>query len=343
MAFDPARANTARVRFALLLAFFTTACALPANSDNPEPLLLAVPPADAGSDAPDDPTDPIAPVPQVDVVLAPELETGGAGWIVAHPDDDLLFMNPDIAEAIESGLASTTIVLTAGDAGDDAHYWGKRELGLEAAYAKMAHVEPSVIPLVIRERGKLLHAVAFEQRKDVRLIFVRLPDGGFDPTTGGGAGSPRYRGESLQKLLRGEIRSIHTVDGAHDYSSRELATLLSQLVEQMRLTRVATLEPSSALGFDHSDHHAAAALTLAALRGAHSAPLSSVDAYRGYSLFDSAHHSSIAPNLGVDEIALKRAAFLAYCPFDHIACPPITDYAQWLSRRSARTIRLLRP
>ncbi len=39
---------------------------------------------------------------------------GGALTIVAHPDDDLLFLNPDILRDIEAGRCARTVFVTAG-------------------------------------------------------------------------------------------------------------------------------------------------------------------------------------------------------------------------------------
>lgn len=47
----------------------------------------------------------------------PTLLQNGVMTIVAHTDDDLLFMNPDIATSIAEGNVATTVFVTAGDAG----------------------------------------------------------------------------------------------------------------------------------------------------------------------------------------------------------------------------------
>ena len=63
--------------------------------------------------------------------------------IVAHPDDDLFFMNPDVLAVAAAGGSITTAYTTAGDAGQGASYWKSRELGVQAAYAQMAGVANS--------------------------------------------------------------------------------------------------------------------------------------------------------------------------------------------------------
>lgn len=56
--------------------------------------------------------------------------------IVAHPDDDLLFLNPDIAEELERGEKPTIVYLTAGDDGQGKEYIERRLQASEAAYGK---------------------------------------------------------------------------------------------------------------------------------------------------------------------------------------------------------------
>ncbi|MGH9043524.1 MAG: hypothetical protein ACRDVP_01565, partial [Acidimicrobiales bacterium] len=74
--------------------------------------------------------------------------------IVAHNDDDLLFLNPSLATQISYAVSTDaacvrTIIVTTGDAGQDAANWGwgsyawSREMGTLNAYAYMAGVVTS--------------------------------------------------------------------------------------------------------------------------------------------------------------------------------------------------------
>lgn len=47
--------------------------------------------------------------------------------IVAHQDDDLLFMSPALLNNIQAKHCIRTVYLTAGDAGSDPAYWLNRE------------------------------------------------------------------------------------------------------------------------------------------------------------------------------------------------------------------------
>jgi len=57
--------------------------------------------------------------------------------VVAHEDDDLLFMNPDIQHDLSAGACATTVFLTAGDDGQPSAYWLEREMGSQSAYDTM--------------------------------------------------------------------------------------------------------------------------------------------------------------------------------------------------------------
>lgn len=64
----------------------------------------------------------------------------GTITIIAHADDDLLFQSPYIIDAIQDGCF-TTVVTSAGDAGQGLEYARLRERGNEAAHARMLDVE----------------------------------------------------------------------------------------------------------------------------------------------------------------------------------------------------------
>lgn len=59
---------------------------------------------------------------------------------VAHPDDDLLFMGPDIAEEIQKGGWADVFYLTAGDDGNDESYVKQRAKAVRNAYAQIGEM-----------------------------------------------------------------------------------------------------------------------------------------------------------------------------------------------------------
>ncbi|MFE3289079.1 PIG-L family deacetylase, partial [Streptomyces sp. NPDC059233] len=47
--------------------------------------------------------------------VTPSVTEGSALQVVAHPDDDLFFMNPDLSRSISTGIKVTTVYLTSGE------------------------------------------------------------------------------------------------------------------------------------------------------------------------------------------------------------------------------------
>ena len=62
--------------------------------------------------------------------VASALLTSNDLYVVAHPDDDLLFMNPDVQTDITAGRAVRTVYVTSGDGGGPASWWQSRETGV---------------------------------------------------------------------------------------------------------------------------------------------------------------------------------------------------------------------
>lgn len=114
------------------------------------------------------------------------LPTGGSFVnIVAHTDDDLLFINPDIQPSIVSGLPVRTIVMTADQfEGSDDPPMTREELaasvreGQRAAYATLAS-KPNNWSRGTKEVATMILEVdTLVGAPNVQLIYLSLPDGG---------------------------------------------------------------------------------------------------------------------------------------------------------------------
>ncbi|MFG2844431.1 PIG-L family deacetylase [Kitasatospora sp. NPDC048296] len=105
--------------------------------------------------------------------------------IVAHQDDDILFMNPDISR--EYSDPSVTVYLTAGEATDDTWitpyypsscaYAESRAAGARAAHAKIAGVSDphwTATPLKLSSTGKTVEVDTLNEAPQVKLVFFRL-------------------------------------------------------------------------------------------------------------------------------------------------------------------------
>ena len=242
--------------------------------------------------------------------------------IVAHQDDDLLFMNPDLQKSIAAGDCIRTVYLTAGNAGMGLAYAKEREKGAQAAYSTMLSEKPGKWRRhFIRVTAKSSVETAVPATNtNVSLIFYRLPDGGIK---GGGydvKGSPP---RSLAGLLKGTKPSLTTVDGRAVYTEENLIASLSSLMArykpaEIRVQAVLPEERSS----DHSDHYAGgwiARQAFAQYKAAHPDITTTMTYYMGYPDIQRQE------NVTGEELLAKESAFLAYAKFDGSVCQTTED------------------
>lgn len=252
---------------------------------------------------------------------------GGALTIVAHPDDDLLFVSPDILRDIEAGRCTRTVFVTAGEAGEGQTYWGSLEAGIFACYAQMAGVSDS---WTAEDAGVTQGHISVHTLADaphVSVVFLRLPDG-FD-----GSGSAAYGWESLAKLWDGSISTIHSVDGAEWYTGDEVRDMLLGLMANYEPTMVRvqdwTTDPNNL--DDHSDHWATAMFAHLA-SGLWNAPHTLL-AYECYPIWD------FAQNVFDDELVKVTDAFVTFAEYDKYLCSnpaegcPTYPHDVWLARQ----------
>ncbi|MFF3416224.1 PIG-L family deacetylase [Streptomyces sp. NPDC002698] len=218
--------------------------------------------------------------------------------VLAHPDDDLYFINPDLQRALEAGFRVTSVYLTAAEADginidirdprrldsppDYEGYAEARQQGLRAAYADMVTGDResawsrdvfTFSTGVTADRSVLLAA------PHVQLFFFGLRI----VNTGHGfpADTPSVR---LAKLWSGTSMSQLTLVAAESPLSQpqEITkdALLRSLIELLHRTRPDqfwTMDPDpwhtdwdevrGPISSDHQDHTATAQFALAALDG----------------------------------------------------------------------------
>ena len=263
--------------------------------------------------------------------------------IVAHQDDDLLFLSPDLLHDIRAGKCVRTIFLTAGDAGELAgkradqrtRYWHAREAGSMAAYALMSGVRDSWKQSHILVRGHRIVMFTLSADPKISEIFMRLPDGNVD-----GGGFSVHHFESLLKLRDGEVSVIHAIDGSTSYTKAGLLATVIKLVQMLHPNVIRAQDyvtPDFALVRDHSDHTTTAELAHAASNAYH--PPHTFVGYVDYNV------DRMPPNLSGPDLALKQAAFYLYDRYDKLlpcytptlrATGPdksgCAEYAVWLQR-----------
>jgi LmbE family N-acetylglucosaminyl deacetylase len=253
--------------------------------------------------------------------------------VVAHQDDDLLFMNPDHMHALRAGDCIRSIYLTAGDAGGAQLYWIGREKGSEAAYDIMLGGKKHVWndQVVRLSNGAYLIIATPDDTSQVSLIFMRLPDGN---TNGSGFKATDF--QSLSKLQAGKIPNIRTVNKQSSYTKDELSGSLKRLMETYNPDEVDTQAPLnlSKRYVDHSDHILTAQFTRSAFEQYQANnPNSTIKYYTGYPI-----HGD-PPNVFGEDYQTKGTVFFTYAKYDSGACTTFAScsnhsvYGEYLRRQ----------
>jgi LmbE family N-acetylglucosaminyl deacetylase len=244
--------------------------------------------------------------------------------VVAHEDDDLLFMDPATATDVATGRCLTTVYLTAGDDGQSASYWHGREDGAMAAYATMAGVQGKWTTTRLRTASGQVAVTDTLDGTHIRLIFLRLP-------TGSPGGRAVHHHECLSKLHAETIATVDAVDGTAVYTSASLRATLTGFMTQFRPGVIRTLDYVGQYGDgDHADHHNAAYYAYEA-QSSYPVP-HLLQGFRGYPM------TRLPANQPDAVAAQKLATFLAYSAHDShtcqtaVACRQDRRYWPWMSR-----------
>ncbi|KAL3464581.1 hypothetical protein BJX64DRAFT_275780 [Aspergillus heterothallicus] len=250
--------------------------------------------------------------------------------IVAHQDDDLLFLNPEIIQDISIGRGVRTVYLTAGDAGLDSEYWTGRQIGALAAYARMAGVSDDWDESTLEIPGGEISLYTLTEQDDVSIIFLYLPDGSTD-----GNGFDSTGNESMEKLWKSTIAAISTVDDSGNVYTRDtLIDTLAWIIDDYDPHAMNTQNYLDDFGTgDHSDHTAGALFANEA--AAQSSFSEAITAYVGYESRD------LPLNVQGEDLEEKKAVFYAYADYDPATCTSDqacigTEYERWLQREYPR-------
>lgn len=277
------------------------------------------------------------------VAVAVNVGAAGHMYFVAHQDDDLLFMNPDIQAAIAAGHYVTTVFLTAGACTGDTEYYLTREAGAMAAYARLAGV-----PNQWRATGRPIRELLLTGLPRVALVFFRLPASKSEAGNICDLASTNLRG--LWASGGGsQPLALTSIDGAASYTREQLVDALLGLLQRWHPVDIGTLDGTGLFGggedpsglniaypalegrcyyYDHSDHFNSALFAGAAR--ARYADAHDFTQYRGY------NQANTAPNVTGAALTLKQAAFDAYGGSDATVGhgPPFSGlYDPWLLRR----------
>lgn len=189
-------------------------------------------------------------------------------FIVAHQDDDVLFMQPDLLEAVRGGAGVTTVYVTAGNGTKGAWAADIRYLGLEQAYAEAAGDDNWNCGWIEIAGHAAEHC---RLAKGVSLVFLGYPDGG----------KQGQEPNSLLHLWGGTSAGADTIAGRVAHYDRDgLVATLAEVIERTSPATIHTLEVAATHGRDHADHMIVGALAVVAAAQARSS--AELISYRGY-------------------------------------------------------------
>ncbi|MFI1586193.1 hypothetical protein [Embleya sp. NPDC020630] len=256
--------------------------------------------------------------------------------VVAHQDDDLLFMNPDVSGGIKAGVDTTTIYLTAGEGGEKTYsldYVRDRQAGVRAAYARMAGLtddnecrRDQAGPggcWTLTERsmsGGIAEEFTLDTWTGLKLVFLNLPEASHTDDL-----------VTLAEVENGWPPAIKTLDmdgdpnsGAwpHEYTRSSLVGFTSALLYWYGATTVRAQDsaPDMQLSVpgkwhgDHEAHVAASRLADEAVRdyGRVANERVLLEHYRDYNI------EVMPPNLAQPERDEKDDIFAEYRPHDSV-------------------------
>ncbi len=250
--------------------------------------------------------------------IGPPLAHADALFLVAHPDDEMIFMQPELLRALGAGSVTTVYATTAGPDGVDRHLF---EATL-VAYGGAAAWDCGALDL---GAGVVDHCRLRD--RPVSLVNFDLSDGGI----------PGDRLDSLLHLVDGTIAAI-PIDGPSlaPIAMDGVVELFAATIAASTPAQIHTLDLAGTHGRDHSSHLFVASFALWA--GARLGFAGPVTWHRGYSV------EPEAPDLVGDDFAAAESMLGVYeaCADRRGTCgAPSTqvlpEHAIWLARQYSST------
>ncbi|MFE2128146.1 PIG-L family deacetylase [Streptomyces amritsarensis] len=273
------------------------------------------------------------------VVLPASVTAGSVVQVVAHPDDDLFFMNPDLSRSLRSGTQVTTAYLTSGESdgrneahgdaardpeqpADRAHYAEARQNGIRSAYAQMATGDRTSAwrrTVVDTAGGGRAEVDVLIAKPQVNLVWLMLRE-----ARSTGQDTP----ESLRGLWNGRIPALESqltsgtpVKQGFSYTKDQLIRAIAGILEHYRPTTIRMQDPTpgrygeNGRFTDHQDHMYGArfvqAATTAYAEQVQRRPHFTVQSYLGY------HNSTLPHSLDPQTAETKTDYLRTYAWQDH--------------------------
>ncbi|MFD0271596.1 PIG-L family deacetylase [Streptomyces sp. NPDC127106] len=277
--------------------------------------------------------------------LPASVTAGSVVQVVAHPDDDLFFMNPDLSRTLTATTGTTatrttltTVYLTSGEAdgrnearggaawdpeqpADRAHYAEARQNGIRAAYAQMATGDRTSAwkrTAIPTEGGGFAELDVLVAKPEVNLVWLQLREAR-NPT----AENP----DSLRGLWHGKIPALGAqlssgspVKQQYAYTKDQTVQAIAGILDRYKPTTIRMQDPTpgrypeTGKYTDHQDHMYGArfvqAATAAYADRVTDRPRFTVQSYLGY------HNGSLPHSLDPQTAETKIGFLKTYAWHD---------------------------
>ncbi|EJM33812.1 putative carbohydrate-binding protein [Pseudomonas sp. GM33] len=181
--------------------------------------------------------------------------------VVAHMDDDLLFIEPGISEVLTRGGCVTVIFMVGGSSGAGFDYVINREKASEKAYERMLGVSTGWETSIIEVGSAHLRSVVATSNSRLRLIFLRVRGGHVR-----GGDVPLANMFDNGALVISWPYLDEASGPVNLYSKATIIRVLVKLIEELGATKVYALNPDTVPYIEHPDHIYSARFARAALR-----------------------------------------------------------------------------
>ncbi|WP_256588106.1 RICIN domain-containing protein [Pseudomonas sp. AD21] len=246
--------------------------------------------------------------------------------VVAHMDDDLLFIEPGISKVLGAGGCVTSIFMNGGSSGAGFDYVLRRESASKKAYEKMLGIPTAWTPALISAGSARLMSVTADARPGLKLIFLRV-HGGY--VRGGDV--PLADMLDLDKTVLSWSYLDSESGPVNRYSRTSFLELLTELIVKEGATKVYALNPDTVPYTEHPDHIYSARLTRLAMQNAMAdIPVVYHETYPS---------AALAPNVEPKAVQAKRHIVASYFHFE--GAEPVSSVfseatwnGNWVARRN---------
>jgi LmbE family N-acetylglucosaminyl deacetylase len=242
--------------------------------------------------------------------------------LVAHPDDDLLFMSPDIPSDIQAGFQTWVVYLTAGNLVNGTAgypYADERIKGARAAYARAAKVANDWDTVHINlPGGRALSSNILKAAPHVHLVYTFI-----------NAANGSDNGD-LWRMWHNPVFQAYPIEGRPSYTKASFIAMLKALITYINPDFLRVGDVWAPDLNDHIDHGTAATFAATANLDANGKLVRRMDSYFGYAI-----QNMPANNLG-PWMAEKQDIWNAYKALDPVFVSSPTGWDHVMDRQHRR-------